>query len=280
MSAPADKRFRRSRVKPSGRRRSRVRQVLAVGRVVVVLGLAGYAAWRGVALLAGAAAFRVAEVIVEGNQRLSTAEVLTFMDGARGAHILGVDLGEFRARVLSSAWVEDATVRRVLPATIAVRVRERRPIALARVGRGLYLIDAEGVVMDEYGPPYADLDVPLVDGLLADAAGPPTAVDAGRAELVARVVRALAERPDLESKVSQIDVRDAHDAVVMLEGDTTMLRLGEDEFVERLQQYLDLGDALRERVASIDYVDLRFADRLYVRPARRSGTSPASARPR
>jgi cell division septal protein FtsQ len=63
----------------------------------------------------------------------------------------------------------------------------------------------------------------------------------------------------------------------MLEGDTTMLRLGEDEFVERLQQYLELGAALRERVAAIDYVDLRFAERLYVRPARRSGTAPASA---
>ena len=62
-------------------------------------------------------------------------------------------------------------------------------------------------------------------------------------------MRRSAARPDLADKVSQIDVSDAHDAVVMLEGDTAMLRLGEEEFVERLQQYLDLGAALRERVA-------------------------------
>mgnify|MGYP003494045404 CR=1 FL=1 len=55
-------------------------------------------------------------------------------------------------------------------------------------------------------------------------------------------------------------------AVVILEGDTALLRLGDAEFVERLQQYLDLAPALRERMAGIDYVDLRFDERLYVRP--------------
>jgi len=53
---------------------------------------------------------------------------------------------------------------------------------------------------------------------------------------------------------------------VILEGDTAMLRLGDQEFADRIQAYVDLGPALRERVADIDYVDLRFDERLYVRP--------------
>ncbi|MCC7241850.1 MAG: FtsQ-type POTRA domain-containing protein [Acidobacteria bacterium] len=277
VSAPADKRFRRSHVKPSSRRRSRLRALWTGARVVAVLTLAAYAAWRGVALVSGAATFRVAHVTVTGNERLSTGEVMALMDGLRGAHILGLRLDEWRDRLRSSPWVEDATLRRVLPSTVEVRVRERRPMALARVGSGLYLIDPHGVVVDEFGPPYADLDMPLVDGLLSPAEGRPAAVDETRTALAARVIAALAARPDIESKVSQIDVHDPHDAVVMLEGDTAMLRLGEDDFVERLQQYLDLGDALRERVAAIDYVDLRFAERLYVRPARRPAAAPASA---
>ncbi|HQZ39210.1 MAG TPA: FtsQ-type POTRA domain-containing protein [Vicinamibacterales bacterium] len=277
VSAPADRRFRRSHVKPSSRRRSRLRALWTGARVVAVLTLAAYAAWRGVALVSGAAAFRVAHVTVIGNERLSTGEVMALIDGLRGAHILGLRLDEWRDRLRSSPWVEDATLRRVLPSTVEVRVRERRPMALARVGSGLYLIDPHGVVVDEFGPPYADLDMPLVDGLLSPAEGRPAAVDETRTALAARVIAALAARPDIESKVSQIDVHDPHDAVVMLEGDTAMLRLGEDDFVERLQQYLDLGDALRERVAAIDYVDLRFAERLYVRPARRPAAAPASA---
>jgi hypothetical protein len=101
-------------------------------------------------------------------------------------------------------------------------------------------------------------------------------VDEPRARLAARVIAAVAEHPAMARRLSQIDVSHPHDAVVMLEGDPTLLRLGEDHFVERLQQYLDLGDALRERVAAIDYVDLRFRERLYVRPAKGSATAPAS----
>ena len=47
-----------------------------------------------------------------------------------------------------------------------------------------------------------------------------------------------------------------------------VVRLGDDQFVDRLQSYLDLAPALRERVENIDYVDLRFDERVYVGPAR------------
>ncbi|MCC7126944.1 MAG: cell division protein FtsQ, partial [Acidobacteria bacterium] len=165
----------------------------------------------------------------------------------------------------------------------------------------LYLVDATGVVVDEYGPAYADFDLPIVDGLAARAkggargtakagangrrrggqsttaeAGGDGTVDPARAALAARVIADMAAQPSLSDKVSQIDVSDVHDAVVMLEGDPTLLRLGEDEFADRLQQYLDLGDALRERVSVIDYVDLRFPERLYVRPAKGAAVAPAA----
>jgi cell division septal protein FtsQ len=67
--------------------------------------------------------------------------------------------------------------------------------------------------------------------------------------------------------VSQIDVADLHNAAVILTGDPAVIQLGEDQFLPRLQGYLELAPALRERVADIDYVDLRFDDRIYVRPA-------------
>jgi len=93
-------------------------------------------------------------------------------------------------------------------------------------------------------------------------------IDSARAEFASRVVAALAARPELAKRVSQIDVADLHDAVVILDGDPALLRLGDDDFVARLQQYVDLAPALRERLAAIDYVDLRFDERLYVRPVK------------
>ena len=46
----------------------------------------------------------------------------------------------------------------------------------------------------------------------------------------------------------------------------------------RIEAYLDLAAALRARVADIDYVDLRFDDRIYVRPTAKAGKTAAPAR--
>ena len=63
--------------------------------------------------------------------------------------------------------------------------------------------------------------------------------------------------------------------------DTALLRVGDARFSERLQSYLDLRSALRERIADIDYVDLRFDPRVYVRPQgrmRAAGAAPGQTR--
>lgn len=268
VAAPADKRFRRAHVKP-GRRRRVGLHVWRLVRLVGVLGLAAYAGWRGTALLMGTPALQIGRVSVQGNERLSTGEVLAILNGLQGHHILTVGIDEWRARLLASPWVESATVRRMLPARIDVSITERRPIAIARLGRALFLVDAHGVVIDEFGPAYAEYDLPIVDGLAGRPGADAGVVDERRARLAARLIAALDSRRDLGQRVSQIDVSNAHDAVVMLEGDTAMLRLGEEDFAERIQEYLDLAPALRERLNDIDYVDLRFGERLYVRPVKK-----------
>jgi cell division septal protein FtsQ len=85
------------------------------------------------------------------------------------------------------------------------------------------------------------------------------------------VIDAVAGHPTLAARVSQIDVSDAHDAVVLLDGDPALLHLGEEKFAERLEYYAEIAPALRRRVQEMDYVDLRFGERVYVRPAGTTG---------
>ena len=266
VAAPADKRFRRARAKPARKRQVTARHVWLVCRIATVLGLTLYGGWRGTALVLGAPALQVSRISLRGHERLSSGEVLALVDGLRGQNILTVDLDEWQQRLLASSWVEAAHVRRILPSSVDIQLRERRAIGIGRLATSLYLIDGSGVVIDEYGPNYAELDLPIIDGLAARPADGASAVDPMRARLAARVIAGLQARPDLADRVSQIDVSDAHDAVVILEGDTVMLRLGEEAFADRIQDYLDIAPALREQVAEMDYVDLRFDERLYVRP--------------
>jgi cell division septal protein FtsQ len=228
-------------------------------------------------LLTESPALRVATITVHGLDRLSRGEVLALLAGLRGQNILAVDLAKWRTRLMASPWVEAAVVRRVLPGTVDVVIRERVPMGIARLGRDLYLVDEHGVVIDQYGPAYADLDLPVIDGLASPPQDGAPLVDQRRTALVARLLGDVAGHDALASRLSQIDVRDAHDAVVLLDGDTVMLRLGDRDFASRLQGYLDVAPALKDRVAAIDTVDLRFGERMYVRPLSGDGGGPEPA---
>ena len=268
VAAATDKRFRRAQVKPARKRSLASKQAWIAVRAVALGALLSYGGYRGVALVADAQTLQISHLVVRGHERLSAGEVLALVDGLRGQNILSVRLDDWQQRLLASPWVNGATIRRVLPSTVEITVQERRPMGIGRIGTALYLIDGAGVIVDEYGPAYADIDLPIIDGLgtAPDQGG--TLVDPLRAEFAGRVIAALSVRPEIAGRVSQIDVSDLHDAVVILDGDTALLRIGDTEFVERLQQYIDLAPALHERMAAIDYVDLRFDERLYVRPVK------------
>jgi cell division protein FtsQ len=229
-------------------------------------GLTFYAGQRAIAIVEDLDVFHVDHIVVKGNQRLSNGEVLALLQGLRGQSILSIDLEEWRRALLRSPWVADAVLRRTLPSTIDVTIQERAPLGIGRIDGALYLVDERGAIIDEYGPSYVDLDLPILDGLSSNPDEETT--DMYRAMLARRLLDALRVRR-IAGRISQIDVSDARNAVVLLEGDPTLIRLGSERFVERLQSYFDLAPALRERVPAIDYVDLRFDERVYVRPAKK-----------
>lgn len=272
VKARTEKNFKRPSATGGKRRSRRPRVPWRVVRAVVSTMLVAYAGYRAFDLVVSASTLQVRDITVHGNIRVSAGEVKALVDGLRGTSILTADLEAFRRRLVKSPWVSDAALRRVLPSTVEVYVRERLPMGLSRLGSQLYLVDRQGVVIDEFGPQYSEFDLPIVDGLVRGSGGG-TALDERRAELAGRVIDALASRKDLAKRVSEIDVSDLHDAVVILEADAAQLHLGEDQFAARLQSYVDLAPALRERVDPIDYVDLRFEGRVYVRPGHPGGDS-------
>jgi cell division septal protein FtsQ len=266
VAAQTDRRFRRAHVKPSRHKRSWRARVMPVLIWSGCAAAAGYGALRLSARAAHAQVLQIDTITVQGNERMSKGEVLAVLTGLRGESLVWTDLDAWRRRLMASPWVRDAALRRSLPSTIDVVVSERQPIGIGRINADMYLVDERGVIIDQYGPQYADLDLPIIDGLSAAPGGNGSLADEGRAGLAARVIAAVKSKPSVSRQLSQVDVSDLHNASVILNGDPAVIQLGEDQFLARLQSYLDLAPTLRERVADIDYVDLRFDDRIYVRP--------------
>ena len=200
------------------------------------------------------------------------------------AAVEGRSAGGARAGCAARTWCGPTWTRGAAAAGVAVGARRGAPALAAVDGRGvglraaadrhrpdrrrrLYLVDERGVVIDEYGPQYADLDLPIIDGLAARRTDDGSITDERRAELAARLIAALQAKPEIARRVSQIDVtRSAQ------RGGHPDRRSGGDSPRRRpvsaaAPVVLELAPALRARVADIDYVDLRFDDRIYVRPA-------------
>lgn len=279
VKAPADKRFKRGRVKTPRKTARRwtgfVRPLVKWTLVVCIL---GYTTGRALALVTEAPALRISHVTVQGTRQLARADVLSRVRALEGENIVRADLEAARRRLLGSPWIADATLRRQLPSTIEIAIDEREPVGLARLGRGgLHLIADDGTVLGPYGPAEAAFDLPIVDGLtpvpgraasgLAPS-GIPAQVDPARADLAARVVRDLRGEPGLLSLVSQVDVGDVEDAVVLLGDDPARVHLGHEQFARRVRAYRDLAPTLLQHVDAIDSADVRYDRRVFVRPAR------------
>src|SRR4029453_12842498 len=119
----------------------------------------GYAAYRTSVGAAQAHVLLVDRIVVHGNERLSDADVIAVVNGLRGESMMWTDLETWRDRLIASPWVRDASLRRGTPSGIG------------RINSELYLIDESGVLIDEYGPHFADFDLPIVDGLPAGTGG-------------------------------------------------------------------------------------------------------------
>src|SRR5204862_1574489 len=114
VKAPAEKNFKRAKVKPGRAKRSRSRIWWKVARHLAAVLLFLYAGYRAVNLVVRAAPLQVGHIVVSGNVRLSSAEVQALTRGLYGHSILTADLTAGRQLLLDSPWVADAALRRVL----------------------------------------------------------------------------------------------------------------------------------------------------------------------
>ena len=273
VRAPADKRFKRARVQPPRKKRSWHAWGLAAGKAVLFVVVLAYATTRGVRLLTASPALRVSTVKVHGNRQLATRDIHRLLgagskNGLHGSNILLLDLDGWRARLMRSPWIKDAAFRRVLPSTIEISIVEREPLGIGRLrDEKLYLVSSDGVIIDEYGSRYVSYDLPIIDGLHTPENESGLLVDENRSAFAADVLKDLRRSSsDLAARVSQIDVSNDEDAVILLADDTARVHLGREAYADRLRSYLNLAPTLRARVSGIDYVDLRFDPRIFVRP--------------
>lgn len=129
---------RRAEVRDERRRRRLRRTVLVVTLLVVVALLA---------LVERSDLVALAEIRVEGTERLDAREVRRATGLELGTSTLRLPLDRAREQVEALPLVHSATVGRLDPLTVEVRVVERVPVAVVEADGDRVLVDDEGVVL-------------------------------------------------------------------------------------------------------------------------------------
>ena len=113
---------------------------------------------------------------------------------------------------------------------------------------GCTSIDEQGAIIDEFGPNYAEFDLPIVDGLAAPRPAASAIVDDARASLAGASARRTAGASRSGGALSQIDVTDPRNAVVILKDDTALLGSATTSSSSGSSPTSTWRPALRERV--------------------------------
>jgi cell division protein FtsQ len=108
--------------------------------------------------------FGAREIHIEGNQRVSTRELLHQAQLHPGINVLSVNLRLVRKRLLAHPWVNAAEVSRSFPPRLRIRVREHEPLAILEIGQRRFGLDSQGQVFMEWHGKDPD-GLPHVTGL-------------------------------------------------------------------------------------------------------------------
>lgn len=209
--------------------------------------------------VASADEFRVARVVIAGNELVSAAE-LERAAAVHGANIFRIRLEEVEERVQALPAVQWAQVTTFLPNGLQIRVAERTPVAIWQTGDAAYLVDQQGHVVGVAGAmqrltTIRDLDGPeLRPGARVDADALATTI---RLQTLLPAAARTTVRGFEYSRATGVDV---------LADFGSRVRFGDGEHLEwKVSALAAVRRELERTSQRAELIDVRFRDRPYIR---------------
>lgn len=180
------------------------------------------------------------------------------LDPARLGNLLVLDLARLRRNIEAHPWVREARLRKVFPSTLKVEIQERVPAAVLETDGAFLLIDREGEVLERF-PVRPEIPLPL----LRDT----THFQKHFQEKIGLAWACLDELPpEIRQSIDSLDLSSIDAIRLTFKDLPTQVLLGPDRFLEKIEFFRRALGRLENENGSLEYVDLRFDDRIYIRP--------------
>jgi cell division protein FtsQ len=212
---------------------------------------------------------------VTGMQNATKAQIMEVMGADIGRNIFFIPLAQQKAQLEQIPWVESASVMRFVPNRLKVEIHERTPVAFARVGPRMSLIDSGGTLM-ELSPKHK-YSFPVILGMNP---GEPLSTRAPRMKAYSEMVRELDSSGARYSQdLSEVDLTDLEDVKVRVNdavGDV-LVHLGSSDYLRRYKIYVTHAQSWRQQFQKLESVDLRYDSQIIVNPDMQRTAKPVVA---
>jgi len=211
---------------------------------------------------------------VAGMQNVTKAQIMEVMGADIGRNIFFVPLTQQKAQLEQIPWVESASVMRFVPNRLRVEIQERTPVAFARIGQRISLIDAGGTLMDL--PQKHKYSFPVVLGMNP---GEPLSTRLPRMRAYDELVQELDSGGARYSQdLSEVDLSDLDNlrARVNDPAGDVLVELGSSDYLKRYKIYVSHVQEWRQQFHKLESVNLRYDNQVIVNPDLEGKAKPST----
>ncbi len=126
--------------------------ILVLGLSLGILVLVSAALIHGYRYATSSEYLALKEIEIQGNQRLTYAEILSLMQVDTGINMLKLNISQMQKKLAESPWVKQARVRRDFPDQLHVDIREKQAYFWVQNDHNLYYADKQGRIIERLSP--------------------------------------------------------------------------------------------------------------------------------
>ncbi len=198
----------------------------------------------------------ISKAVFTGNTHLSDEE-LRNLAGLKGReNLLSVSSSRIFEKLSGSPWIRSVSVRKEFPDRLHILVSEAEPFALLDLKGRLFIVDDRGKMLEE-----------LKDGsmpFLPVISGNPFAEKEVFYEAIS--LAKIIKKTGLLSRKDHIEIIAHKPQEIALNLDGIVVKIGTGEYEEKLIRLTELEEEIKNRQIPVDYIDLRFENRVIVKP--------------
>ncbi len=206
------------------------------------------------------------DIEISGLTNVTRGQIMEVMGGDIGRNIFFVPLAQRKEQLEQIPWVETASVMRFIPHRLRIEIRERTPVAFARVGSKIMLVDASGALMELPGGSKMKYSFPVIVGTNP---GEPISTRSARMRIYQDLTGQLdAGGARYLQDISEVDLSDPDDVKVLAESPQgeVLVHLGSSNYLQRYKIYVTHVQEWRQQFDKLESVDLRYDRQIIVNP--------------